>query len=261
MKCMIRTYRSGRVIEKSKFFVGDNVKPRSKRKHVSSVTKKNQNDRDAIKRLARTFNCNFGYGDYWLTVKYSPAHMERLLSAVEDRNDLNAIFRAAVKERGLFLRRVARELKKAGIEFKYIAATSDVDGKTGEAVRVHHHIIVNAEAIEAVRKHWPAEELRIDPLRDQDDYTPLATYILKQCRRQPEAKRFSPSRNLKKPIITEEIVSLNTELAVPRGAVIVHRDEFDIERAGTQYIRYIDTKAKKKGRSAKGAGTHVKLER
>ena len=51
--------------------------------------------------------------------------------------------------------------------FRYIAVTSDMDEKTGKSVRVHHHVIVNAEAAEIARKKWKGGEVHEERLFDE----------------------------------------------------------------------------------------------
>ena len=70
---MIRTTISGNVIEKSKFWVGAAARPRGKRTAPTTRRKQDQNDRDAVKRLARSINCNFGYKDLLVTLEYDAA--------------------------------------------------------------------------------------------------------------------------------------------------------------------------------------------
>ena len=81
---MIRTIISGAVVEKSKFLVAANVKPRRSRKKGSTpLRKQDQNDRDAVKRLARVINCNFRHGDLWVTLKYDQVRMDKLMDQIE----------------------------------------------------------------------------------------------------------------------------------------------------------------------------------
>ena len=246
---MIRTITSGAVVEKSKFAVAANVRPRqSRKKGATPIRKQDQNDRDAVKRLARVMNCNFRHGDLWVTLKYDQVRMKVLtdrIAADGQMPDMDTIRAYAVRERDRFLRRVKDTLKKQGMSLKYVKVTSDLDGETGEAVRIHHHLILPAAAREAVYRHWGVDDVRIDPLRDQKDYTPLAEYLIRQVRRQPDMKKYSVSRNMDKPIVKEEIVYTASELKVPKGARLMHRSEYSLERT-TQYIRYIRPEKKKK---------------
>lgn len=248
-KYMIRKIKSGEVEEMIGFPVGPATRTRNKRKKgSSSIRKQDENDRDAIKRLARTINSNYKPGDLWITLTYNTARLEALMKKLEKSGTeatMDNIRKAAIHERDLFLRRVNRNLASIGLPLKYIAVTSDIDGKTGELARIHHHIITNKEAFEFIFKQWSEDEVDKKSLRDQKDYTPIATYLIKQVRRQPDARKYSPSRNLKKPEITEQIISFNKELKPPKGATIVHRKEYDIE-SPTQYIRYIAPPKKQK---------------
>lgn len=246
---MIRTIISGAVVEKTKFAVAANVRPRKcRKKGATSIRKQDQNDRDAVKRLARVINCNFQHGDLWVTLKYDQLRMQRLTARIIADGlapDMDTIRAYAVRERDNFLRRVKDALKKQGLSLKYVKVTSDLDGKTGELVRIHHHLILPAAAREAVYRHWGALDVRVDPLRDQKDYTPLAEYLIRQVRRLPDLKKYSVSRNMRKPTVKEEIVFSASELKVPKGARLMFRSEFSFERP-VQYIRYIPQARKSK---------------
>ncbi len=247
---MIRKIQSGRVMEISCFPVGNATKPRRGKKKGSTTTRKqDQNFKQAERRLAQTINCNYVPGDIWLTLKYSPKRLSKLENRiVKDGKEVtpDTIREYAISDRNRFLRRVKRDLEKLGIPLKYIAATSDVDGSTGELVRIHHHLILQAAAFESVFAKWSREEVDYKPLRNQEDYTPIAEYIIRQCRRQPDEKKYTCSRNLSKPVVlSEKIITVNKELKAPRGATVLHRSEYNRELP-CQYVRYVAPKEKKK---------------
>lgn len=250
-KWMIRTYKSGKVIEKSKFWVPEQAKRRSPKKASSSKRKQDENERDAIKALARLINCNYSHGDLWLTLNYSAEGMVRLI-ALAGSDDIDTVKKAADKELTLFLRRMKRELAKQGIELKYIALTSDMDGKTGELVRPHHHIIMPRAAYELCKKQWRLGGVDYQLLRDQADYTPLATYLVKQCRRQANENRWKSSRNLDRPIISEEETHSKGMLHAPAGAEVKDSGHYDDE-SGNHYIRYVPKPRMKRGGHREGA--------
>jgi len=248
-KWMIRKYESGGVIEKSKFWVPEQTKRRSPKMAASSNRKRDENEREAIKQLARLVNCNFHHGDLWLTLGYSDKGFKALCEKVNADGiaDLDDIKKVADKELELFLRRMRREAQILGIEFKYIALTSNMDGKTGEIARPHHHIIMPRASYELCIKHWHYGNVDYQLLRDQDDYTPLATYLVKQVRRAANESRWKPSRNLKKPVITEEVTHNKGILHAPAGARVLDSGHYD-EESGNHYIRYIPRpKAEKHG--------------
>ena len=142
----------------------------------------------------------------------------------------------ANRELDNFIRRVKRRLPP-GAELKYIAVTSDMDGETGEAVRIHHHIIANRAAWQACLEAWPHGGAYAKALSAQKDYTPLAEYLLAQVRRLPDEKKYKPSRNLVRPQPKCRVVWSGAELRVPKGCELLYRTAYSGKRAG-QYIRY-----------------------
>ena len=182
----------------------------------------------------------------WLD--YSEAGMARLLAwasirvggldQADEETRAEIIREAAEREMRLALRRVKRELAKEGVALKYIAITSDMDGDTGEAVRIHHHLIVPAGVREIFAAKW-AELGSVDweSMSNQQDYTPIAAYFIRQVRRVPDAKKYVSSRNLSRPQPKDRVVLTEAELRVPRGGELLHRNEFKPGRP--QYIRYV----------------------
>lgn len=249
VKYMIREYRSGKVVERSLFAVGNATKPRKGKKAGNTPPRKqDDNDKSAARHLARTINANYQPGDIWATLTYSPERYERLMQCIREDGkepELNVIQEYAEHDRDKCVRRIKRDLAKKGIELKYVAATADIDGSTGEYVRIHHHLVLPKDAYDILLKHWSKTEVDLKPLKNQDDYTPVAEYIIKQVRRQPDKKKYTVSRNMVKPEIREKIVMVRKELTAPRGAKVMFRSEYDRERA-SQYIRYIDEPEKRK---------------
>jgi hypothetical protein len=251
-KFMKRKVQSGEVVEVTLFPVGSATKPRKGRKKGSTTSRKQDaNMRLAVRKLAQSIHCNFRQGDIFLTLKYSQERIDKLIEEIKaDGQDVtpDTIRLYAIHERDCFLRRIKRNMLARGQELRYIASTSDIDGSTGELVKVHHHLIIPKEAFDFVFRHWAKDWTNYTPLDNRKDHTALAEYIIKQCRRQPDKKKYTVSQNLKKPVvISEEIITVKEELKVPRGANVTHRDPFDFT-APTQYVRYIEPpKNKKRG--------------
>lgn len=249
---VIRTYEAGAVGEKTKFWIqGPRPTSRSRRKEKSELKKLEQNEHSAQKQMARLINANFRKGDLLLGLDYSPDGMKKLEEHItessarkreperEPEGDrMEQLRQAAERELRLCLRRVQRELAKEGAALKYIAITSDMDGDTGEAVRVHHHLVINREAREAFVRKW-SELGGVDwsPLSGQPDYTAIAEYFLRQVRRIPDAKKYTSSRNLIRPKPKDRMVFSGAELKVPRGGQLLFRSEYKTGQA--QYIRYV----------------------
>lgn len=153
---------------------------------------------------------------------------------------MDALRDAADRTLANCIRRVKRELARDGIELKYISVTADVDGKTGEAVRVHHHLIVQRAARDAFLRKWQEQGLggvSWSPLEKQDDYLEIAKYLLAQARRSREGEhKYSASRNLVRPQPKDRVAASASEVRVPKGCRLLHRQEFKPGKA--QYIRY-----------------------
>lgn len=226
---VIRTIISGNVVEKSKFWLAAPGRVRSGRSRTTSARKQDRNDQDAVKRLARWINCNFGYKDLFVTLEYDEAGYKQIAGERK----------AAEHELDLFLRRLRRSMKAAGLELRFAGAcTSDMDGKTKKDSRVHHHLVLPAEAAPFLENAWRMGGFYTRTLRKQDDYSAVAVYIIRQVRRVPDAKKYKVSRNLKKPVVYEREAKRAGALRNPAGTVLMASSEYDIE-SGSHYIRYV----------------------
>lgn len=171
-------------------------------------------------------------------VRKAPEEPRKHWTELDGEERAARVRKAAERELRLVLRRVKRELEKEGIPMRYVAITSDMDGSTGETVRIHHHLVVPAQAREAFRRKWAAlGGVDWSPLEEQDDYTAIAEYFIRQVRHVPDEKKYIPSRNLIRPQPRDRIAASGAELRVPRGGALLYRNEF---RPGQpQYIRYV----------------------
>lgn len=246
---VVRTYEAGQVGEKTKYFVlGDRTR-RNRRKEESSIKKQEQNEYSTKKRLARLINANFTHGDILLGLDYSDASYKKLersareaapdYDSLPEEDQLRCIREAAAQEMANYLRRVKRALEKEGRadELKYIAITSDMDGDTKETVRVHHHLIAPASCEHIVRMKWGHGGTYCKPLSKQEDYMPIAEYLIAQVRGTLNAKKFVSSRNLIRPQPKDRIAVSDAEIRVPRNCKLIQRAEY--KRGAPQYIRYI----------------------
>ena len=119
-----------------------------------------------------------------------------------------------------------------------MAVTSDMDGGHWETVRVHHHLVVPAEAKEAFAEKWAGMGgVDWSPLSAQEDYTPIAAYLIRQVRRVPDAKKYVSSRNLVRPQPKRPGGADRRGTAGTPRAKLLHRNEYKPGRP--QYIRYV----------------------
>ena len=244
---MIRTVRSGRVIEKTQFYVGER-RPREKRKKgSSSAGKKESNATAAVRRYARLMNCNFACGEgILLTLDY-------------DAKCIPVDKAAAERELEKFWRRLSYALKRLGVSLRATGVTSELDGETGERVRLHHHLLISCEGVAVARNErgeicatvgerdlrdiWGCGGVDVERISEgQEDLTAIAVYFLKQVEAENDERRWKSTRNLKKPVIESEHVSASSRmLRAPGGAKVSEVGHYD-ESSGSHYIRYIRRK-------------------
>lgn len=250
------TIISGQVCEKTKYWVpGKKKSNKVSRRDIDRVRKQKQNEYSAVKQLARVLNANFSGGDLVVCLTYSQKGMKKIekwiskqginLSELDEEARLLMLWEAADHEMVNFLRRLKRRAQKEGLEVKSAYITSDMDGDTGEIVRVHHHMVVNREVKELLQSAWGEQMGAVEWEKMwtmQEDRTPIAEYMLKQVRKMKDSKKYRTTRNLYHPEAVCEIVLEEEELAVPAGGRLIYRAEF---RGHTkpQYIRFILPKA------------------
>ena len=167
-------------------------KRKKKEKATSDAVKKN-NDMLALKNLTRLINLNFYPGDLHTTLTYAEE-----LSLEEANSELEK-----------WIKRMRREYKKLDKEFYYIAVT-EFKNK-----RIHHHVVMNYIDFQVINRQWKMGRIRCTPLDKTRNYRVLAEYLIKETQktfREPEnatKRRWKPSRNLKRPVVKREWVSIS----------------------------------------------------
>lgn len=246
-----RTYKSRNgVVEKTKYPVCLSGKGANRQERRRAAKKASRAGDNAERQAARLLNNNFlGEGALHLVMTYSETGYQKLLTRAErlqaeDLPERDRIFRAAQKELENFVRRVQYDLKG----FKYFAVTSDVDGETGDMVRVHHHVVIERESLRACKKKWEKLGLVFEKelYSINGDMTPLASYLIKQVRYIPDNKRYTHSRNLEAPEVTEPLAVTRygeNEISIPAGALLLYRSPYS--RGTSQYVRYLSPAGRK----------------
>lgn len=236
---VIRSYTAGVIGEKIKYWVPGKKPSKSERRVKSDIKQQQRNEANAVKRAARIFNENFVSGYQLLGLHYDEVGLNRTATGMdpsaEDYED--KLYHAAHHQVRLWRDRVRRACAAAGVELKCFIVTSDMDGKTGEYVRVHHHVIINQEALEIAMGKWKLGSTHHKSLSGELDRTELAAYLLNQVRRLPDEKKYIASRNLVIPQPKDRIAINEAELKVPKGGQLLHRAEY--KPGQPQYIRYI----------------------
>lgn len=237
---MVTKIISGTVVERRKTRITRRPAKRGGRIRGNSSEKKIVGNREYAKlALARVLNCNFAPGDLWLTAKFDPRGLEEIGGTYEGA-------KAAGKK---FIDRMVYRLRKMGLVTRWVLAPSEIDGETGQLVRPHVHIVISGDAFslrdkqlylgtESVDAIWGLGCVDVQFLRHQADYKPLADYIVNQSRGVPDEKKWTCSRNMKKPIIRREVVTSGGQLRIPAGAVELPGTRYDPEK-GQNFVRYI----------------------
>lgn len=200
---------------------------RGRRENLTSEEQAKRNLQIARKNLTRTINANFSGKDYFVLLTYAAE------VTVDD----------AKREFGNFRDRLNRHRKKNEFsELKYIAVIET----QGKKQRVHHHVIMNAfdglsmkEAQEILEEKWGNGTVLIKRLYKNQKDNRLASYISKENIKKG-AKRWSTSRNLKKPEIKIEQVKETKKkvpLRPPKGYQVVFSAEDYFEEIG--WVRYM----------------------
>lgn len=243
---VIRTYIAGMVGEKIKYWIEGERPTKSERRLKSDIRKIQQNEASTKKNVARLLNANFTAEDYLLGLDYSEKAYSRLLRRIESRgvvlSDLteeeysNAVREEAERDFSNWIRRCKNASPKETV-FKYIGVTSDMDGETGEVVRIHHHIVISKNMLNICLEKWTNGRTHNEHVWDEPDHLALADYLIRQVRYVKDDKKYKPSRNLIRPVPKDKIAIGGAELRVPKNCALLFRAEY--KPGMPQYIRYI----------------------
>ena len=186
--------------------------PRGSNRNPTPEDVKLQNERNAVTKLRRLLNCNFGHNDIHLV----------LTNKKEDRPDPQE-GRARLEQ---FLRDLRKLYRENGQELKYICVTEYKNHA------IHHHLVINTFDVRLITELWPYGEIHPSYLDKTGQYSRLAEYLIKETRKtycEEDAvfrKRWNQSRNLKKPIVKVVVVQRNswTKDPKPMKGYVVEKD-------------------------------------
>lgn len=200
-----------------------------RRRPKSAPTKEavqKNNDRLAARNLALILNENFWQGSAHWTLTYKGKEPSQ---------------EAAEKSLKRFIRRMQYAAKKQGKDLKYVAVTEY------KHQRIHHHIVMNTTDMGAVRKIWDEGFTHMTALDDSGNYQKLAEYLIKETTktfRNPGSthkRRWTGSRNLRRPVIKRELVSekaLSEDPKPIKGYYIPEVRRFEHPVTGLEHLEY-----------------------
>ena len=147
------------------------------------------NDKNARKRVERLINANFDDNDLWCTFTYDDEHLPA-------DGDIDA----ALKNVKKFIRRLNYKRKKLNLpNCKYIYVT---EYNPTAKIRWHHHIVMDGLLDrDTVEKTWNCgKRSQIRRLeKDENGFSGMANYIVKEKERIRSEKRWNSSQGLKQP--------------------------------------------------------------
>ena len=222
--------RAGRIVRAVVYdqpLATDEPRIRAATSRLSSAAREKLNAKLSWEKCEAAMAANFDRHDLWVTLTYREAPPTR---------------EAAMRCLGSFLRLLRASRIGRGAELRYIKNAEHLtdDGSEG---RWHHHLVVNAAGgdYEEIRGLWSkwGDNVDFEPLLDGVmDYEARARYLCKE--RPPLGKQaWTPSRGLKRPVRTSELVDDALTLAPPPGAIVLDRDQKDNAWGSFTYIKYL----------------------
>lgn len=235
-KIIKETCVAGRTIDHViKLPSGIHIGQRRKRSNITPEAVVKNNDRIAERNLTRLINTNFGTGSghFTLTYKVEPETPQR-----------------GKKDIDYMMRKLRKEMRKHEQELKYIIVTEYKNR------RIHHHVLLNTIDASMVDRLWGKGFIKMSILDNTGSYRKLAEYLIKETQKtfrdedSPRRKRYSPSRNLVKPIIKREYVSGAELFNDPKPIKGYYIDQDSVRRyehpvTGLEHLEYTEIAIKK----------------
>ena len=202
---------------------------RAAKSRVSSAARAKLNHRAMWQKCEALMAANFDRHDLWVTLTYRDA-------------DLPHSREQAVRCLAWFLGELRRVRREAGENLRYLKNVEHLTDD-GELGRWHHHVVLNSTGADAevIRALWArfGDNVEIEGLLDGGlDFAARARYLCKE--RQPTGRQgFVPSRGLRRPERTSELVDDALTLSAPPGAVVLEISQVDNSWGRYCYIKYL----------------------
>ena len=224
--------RAGRLVQAVIYTqpgAADEAPQRAAKTKISSAARARLNQKASWQKCEATLAANFDREDLWVTLTYRDENLPPTReAAVRCLNRFFSLLRAERARRG-----------EAVLYVKNVEHLTD-DGSPG---RWHHHFALNATGAdyEEIRSLWSSwgDDVDIEGLlANGEDYASRARYLCKE--RPPGGKQaWTPSRGLRRPERSSEMVDDSLTLDAPPGAVILERDQLTNGWGSFVYIKYL----------------------
>ena len=227
---------SGDVIEDILYLRSTERSP-SDRKGKSADEKYLENLNRRIRDLTRLLNCNFTARDYFVTLTYSRVGYAKLRADKPPKTPATPyVYKAAEKEIHKLIERCRYHCAKEGVIFKCIYVTANINPDTNNRARIHHHVVVNCEAMETLKRLWRHGHVLVENVKNEVDHVRLARYMMDQVPYEKGHNNYGRTLNLEKPFITEHVLwNPYKVLTPPEGAIVL--------KQGLNYLRFVRDKS------------------
>lgn len=246
--------------------IGAKGEKRAKRKKPTPEQVKRQNQINKENKYRHLLKANFLPNDCWVTLKY-PAGTRKSMDAV--KQDL-----------ALFDKRMRRDYAAHGEKWKWVRRV-----EIGKRGGIHIHLICNriwnTELL--IAKNWPGLSHHSEPVRDEEGFEQLASYLCKPLPEELEqesifdpeeikrASSLSSSRNLvrpepeKKAYVRRTMKKIITDGPVARPGYYIDKKSIRIginQVTGYSYVQYTEVKIQQTKRVIRAPGDDLtKLHR
>lgn len=210
-------------------YPNDPAHVRREKSKCSSAARQRMNLRRSAQKLELLLAANFSTSDLVITLTYADEHLP------ETHEAANKLLKK-------YLRQLRAYRRAHGGELKYIYVTEGLHGDK----RIHHHLIISGTErdLETLQSLWRYGEINLERIDARfNGHAALAQYLTKEPRngdRSLNGKRcWTPSLNLEKPIVENDLIPDDLTLSVPPGATVLDNENQRNEFGEFVYIKYL----------------------
>lgn len=205
----------------------DSERARAAKRKASTEAQKRMNQIYSWEKLELMLAANFRPGDLVVTLTYDDAHLPESRKASELRLKY-------------FRQQLAVHRVMTGQELVMIWNT---EHKHGDG-RWHHHTVINAtgDDYDLIRRLWIyGSDIEIKPLRvdKEKNYETLARYMCKEEGERLGQRKWSYTRNARKPEVETFRVEEDTTVQVPKGATEISVFSDSNQYGSARVIKYL----------------------
>ena len=205
----------------------DSERARAAKRKASTEAQKRMNQIYSWQKLELMLAANFRPGDLVVTLTYDDAHLPESRKASELRLKY-------------FRQQLAAHRLMTGQGLVMIWNT---EHKHGDG-RWHHHTVLNAtgDDYDQIRKFWIyGSDIEIKPLRvdKEKNYETLARYMCKEEGERLGQRKWSYTRNARKPEVETFRVEEDTTVQVPKGATEISVFSDSNQYGSARVIKYL----------------------